>query len=296
MSKIKDPPTYYFEGQIGGSFNFNARLRCDRDSSLWVGKLSRSLVRDVPLEDGSVYHFTVDFRDLDARALLAYRLAPLVGIRTLPTEIIPVGRVVGLPALRFNPLSENVFLTKFGGMSLGEYLKTNSLSSIKDLDDIFPIFVFNMWVGNYDKKSGDYLVSPDCRLVSIDYQLSGPGFQNGSQYSLGAWGEAYEMEDCGDTGWSLDGDNGVLMTYTRSRRPQLDTFLPAIKKINAIPPQKIKEAMRGLKFYYQGTKKVLNDDYFNYLLRRRGQFETCIETWVNSGYTLTPRPKLNSII
>lgn len=288
---------YKFLKQLakGKSYCTVILVRRNLTRTLWAGKISRALPVTLPnfRDSGKDYIRTVDFQDVDNRAALGFRLAGLAGLRTLKTKIIPANLVEGLDlqTIPYPRSSNNIFLSEYKAESLPDYVAHSSFDSIKNKEEIVKSFVLNLWIGNYDNKDGDYLVDSNSRLTSIDYQLSGPGFKDNPTLALGAWGEAFSIDVAGDTGWCAGGDKGVISEYFKNVRPPFEEYLVTINKILSIPESSIKSAMKGLKFYNQGTREEIGDLYLRFLLERRLKLSDAIRSWIGAGYPSTPLPK-----
>jgi len=284
------------------SYNTNLKLQRNFDKSFWVGKIFRSLPDS--LEDfygkGKHYIREIDFRDLDHRAILGFRLAKAVGLNSLKFKIVSLKRVLNfdIGTVKHGRISENIFLTEFKGVSLTQYLSSKSFKSfassdIKNKDEAIDSFVFNLWIGNYDNKDEDYLVDENKNLISIDYQLLGPGFRDNPKLALGSWGESFDISDPKDTGWCM-GD-GQLLNYLHDNVSCWEPFAKIIKRINSLSTMQIRLAMIGLKFYNQGTKENINDVFLNFLLERRSKLEQAIRDWIKVGCPIVDLPKNNGV-
>jgi len=118
--------------EIKGSYNESHYLKNQLSKKLWVGKISKKLPGKLA------------FPDLNQRALLAYRLSKLVKTPLPKTKIVK------------NQTGE-ILLTDFKGVDMHRFLKLYSIDNIKNKDELLENFIFNLWVGNYDKKDSDYL-------------------------------------------------------------------------------------------------------------------------------------------
>jgi hypothetical protein len=288
---------------IGKSYSTNIKIQRTFDKSIWVGKISNPLpisIKNFRCTDKS-YIRKVNFVDLDDRAMLGFRLANLAGLKSLKAKIVSINRIENFDIKHVNHqrVNDNIFLTKFSGESLEDYLQSSEfstfeISDVKNKDEVIKSFVFNLWIGNYDNKDRDYLVDDSKNLVSIDYHLLGPGFKSNPDLSLGAWGEAFDFNSPSDTGWCIG--NGQLLNYLKNHINDGKIIEQTINKICSISDSDIKFAMKDLKFFNQGTKENINNLFFNFLLERRQKLREKILIWINADFPLTPLPKDNGVL
>ena len=97
---------------IPGSYNKNFILERSITHSLWVGKISMPLPK-------------VDFRDLNDRALLAFRLSKLVNAGIPQSKIIPIERVSFPDDFTAFPeaIDREVSVTRFEGGNITSFLE-----------------------------------------------------------------------------------------------------------------------------------------------------------------------------
>lgn len=284
------------------SYNTNLKLQRNFSKNFWVGKIFRPLpdILENFYGEGKHYIRAVDFHDLEHRAILGFRLAKVAGLKSLKFKIIPLNRISNFDpnTIKHDRINNDVFLTELKGVSLTKYLSSNYFetfesSDIKNKDEVIFSFIFNLWIGNYDNKDEDFLVDEDKNLISIDYQVLGPGFCDNSKLALGAWGESFDIDDPKDTGWCI-GD-GKLLDYLRTNINRWDTFKKLIEKINSLSEKQIKQAMRDLIFYNQGTRENINELFYNFLLERRPKLEKAIKEWIRAGCPIVDLPKNNGV-
>lgn len=270
---------YIVEREFNNSYNHNYFVHeADDPSRRWVAKVLRALHANFP--------------DLHARAALAYRLAQQLGLRTLESKTVHLRsfREFEFPDDR---VDDWAFLTQFAGQNLPGYLSEHRLEDIANLDVLPNYFTFHLWVGNLDKKATDYLVDGGT-IVSIDYQLAGPGYSLRRELSLGAWAEEYDIHNPDDLGWALEGreDNGEgeLLRWFRAAKPQLEAFEPAINKIEQTTDEQLMSAMRGLSFFsWQGMR--IDGFYYEFLRARRHWLRESIKRWIKLDYPISARPQ-----
>lgn len=288
------------EGQF---YNSNILVRRNIDKTLWVGKISRRLPKILTdfYGPGKNYVRTVDFMDLNDRALLGSRLASLAGLKVLRVKIIKNKLIsdFNVNSLNFSLIDENIFLSEYRGVSLPKYLLEKKFVKIEDSDienknEIFFSFVFRVWIGCYDCKDEDFLVDENKNIIPIDFHLFGPGFRSSVNLAVGAWGEAFDITNSKDTGWCAGGD--IILEYIRSKNLPISSYEIFIDKINSIKEKEIKATFSGLNLYEQGTEKKINLSFYDFLLDRRKKLKQTIEQWINSDYGKTNLPKNNGII
>lgn len=244
----------------------------------WVAKASRNL------EDTALKHPQTD---LSNRALIAYKLAQLVDSPIPDTKIISLSQIEFSPKFTgfINEMNKNlskdgILLTKFKGICLTDFLKFHNITDIKNLTSLLHNFVFNLWIGNYDKKDSDYVVDQKGMAWSIDYNLSGPGAFPKSNLSLGenAWG--YSIANTEHTGFCL-GD--TIRQYMVKNKTDLDFFAPEISKIKNLDKQKIIEVFSGITITDMSGKEI-NKKYVDFLNKRKNILDKTIKKWISMGY------------
>ncbi len=280
---------FEFINIIQGSYNINFILRERLTSSLWIGKISKNLKK---------HH--VDFTDLDNRAILTYRLGKIV------KTCIPTTKFINYSQIKFSPLfneflksinldsiltQDKLLVTKFEGITLSNFLKFSKINKIKNLKQVLYNFIFNLWVGNYDKKDEDYVVDNNCLCFSIDYNLSGPGFQTNNELALGAYAQSYDIDNVGDAGWTTA---PLLIQEIRDKQYKVDFFDSEIKKIENISRKDIKNAFNGLNFFKHSTKENLNNEFVEFLTNRKSKIRDAVDDWCNQDYQRSDRPRQNT--
>lgn len=270
---------YIVEKEFNNSYNRNYIVHEAADPTRrWVAKVL------LPLQ--------CNFPDLHARAALAYRLANQLGLRTLESKTVHLRSFKGFewPGDR---VDDWAFLTRMTGQNLPGFLNDHTMSAITNLETLPHYFAFHLWVGNLDKKATDYLVD-EGNIISIDYQLAGPGYSLKPEISLGAWAEEYDIHEPDDIGWALEGreDNGVgeLLAWIRKTRPQIEAFEPAITGIERTSDEQLLSAMQGLAFFsWQGLR--IDGFYYEFLRARRGWLRESVKRWIKLDYPIGPRPR-----
>lgn len=261
--------------EIPGSYNKNFKLKRIITHSLWHGKISISLQSR-----------GVDFKDLNNRAFLAFRLSEIVKAG-LPkkSRITPINRIVfpNTSVIPTDAIDDNMFITKFEGDKIEKFLSSHRLSDIKNLNQMFENFVFNLWIGNYDKKDNDYVVNNKRIVFSIDYQLLGPGFKSDDSLALGANAWFYNFDKPEDTGCCL---GKFLIDELKNNKSgnSMQVLQPMFSKIKEVNRKTIKKAMNGLTFYRESTKEIINDIFIDFLMYRKDKLEIKIKDWIKMGY------------
>jgi hypothetical protein len=269
--------TYEFLSSIGGGTNFLFLLREIESSSVWVGKIFRNSKS-----------FLKGCADLNHRELLAERLAAEVG------TCLPEMRLIDFPRIGFSPefdrmldtvsdmiIQDDLLITRFAGLSLHNYLKTSHAPRIRNLDDILRNFVFNLWFGNYDKKTDDYVVDNDLVCRSVDYSLSGPGFDPDDRLSIGAYFQSYDFARPWDCGWAI---SDPFLEVIRERRLGPDFFLPMVERIESLTDATLRAAFEGLSFYRYGAAERIDEVYFRFLLDRQAGIREAVRLWCGEGW------------
>jgi len=278
---------FIFEKEFSGSYNLNfLAYKENAPQEKWVLKVSKVI--------------GPDFKDLNERALLAYRLAQLVGVNLVETELVDLKQCIGLEKLSPEGqqilslrVSDTITATRFNGIPLNQFLKTHTFEEIKNFDEILRGFIFNLWIGNYDRKLEDYVVNEAGEVSHIDYQLSGPGFLADSEAAIGAYAQKYYLSNPSDTAWCLEGrlDNkiGALLQKVQSLSPKIEVFLPHIEQIQQISKTSIEKAIEGLALYSQHNQKVLNADFIDFLIYRQSVLKSAVQEWIDAAYPISKR-------
>lgn len=263
---------------LGQTYNVNIVVKDSESGTLWVGKISRTLTKK-----------GVDFRDLNSRALLAERLAklvdhPLVHGRIISSRILTGFDVSTVP----DRIDDTIFLTPISGKPLPTFLQRSSISNLKNPEAILANFVFNAWIGNHDRKDADYIVAQDRRVTFIDYQLCGPGFIGQPLAAIGAYAEAYSLDQVEDLGWCL-GTPGIL-SHVREHRYTFSDFAPMIERIQMLSRQIIRQALRGLVFTDEKGNHLSKIHVEHFLRQRQSMLAEAVQRWVAAGYPRGQRP------
>lgn len=266
------------------SHNVNFFLRKKISGSLWVAKLSRSLITK-----------GVDFKDLNQRALLAYRLSKYVKTPIPTSQIIKLSQidfsedfVEFLNGLPNQLIKDDILITEFKGIPIRNFLKIQNLEDVTNLNEVIENFVFNLWIGNYDKKDGDYVVDQNGKVWSIDYNLLGPGFKENNRLALGAYAEPYDFEEVEDAGWCI---SEILINELKDGDYNREFFNNIITKIEEISESQIKDAMGELNFFKEGTGQNINSVFVKFLISRQRQLRKKVYEWCEASFPRGSRPK-----
>ncbi len=275
---MESEETFVYESPVNQkSYNKNIILHESKDNSAkWVGKISKALAP------------WADFRDLDDRGMLAYRLSRLAGLSLTEVKIVSIRNIIGYDFSEVaDRINDNIFLTKFSGVNLLEFLQSKKLEDIINFNDIYKFLVFNLWVGSYDKKTEDYLVNGEGNLIPVDYQLLGPGFVKDINASIGGWLTMYYMSEPAHTGWCFEGaikdQKTPIIEYVRKTSPGIEVFLEQINTIKSIKIDEIRDSFVGLNFTGQFDRSI-NDDFVDFLVKRREKLEKTLVEWIQAGY------------
>lgn len=269
---------FVFESFVGQqSYNKNLLIHeLKNPAQKWVGKVSKPLAP------------WANFRDLDDRAILASRLAKLVKIDMPEMKVVKGEQILGFDSFEsLEKINDNIFLTKYWGINLLEFLKTNKAKDILNFEKLYDFLVFNLWVGNYDKKTEDYLIDKNGNLATIDFQLSGPGFTDDPDAAIGGWLTKYYLTNPSHTGWCLEGatknQRTPIIRHVRKIKPNIGAFKKQIEIIKGITKGEIVKAVHGLDFRGLFEDKI-NNDYVNFLLNRSNKLEATLKDWIKAGY------------
>jgi len=271
--------SFEYINEIKNAYNRNFLVYDKKDGVQWIGKISKSL------QEKGVY-----FDDLNSRAILAQRLSILLDLQ-FPEYKLVLSRKIGGLVLDASTkvVSDNVWLSKYAGITLPEFLVNNSIGEIKNIDKFFENIVFNLWIGNYDRKDYDCLVNENGYLSFIDYHLWGPGFYQDNSLALGAYAESYSIDDPYDTGWCIG--SPYLIQFIREKKVKIESFSHMINKIEIINKKQIESCIVGLSFTDEGGKKLQTELIIGYLIKRKTIIHHALDLWINSGYPKGKRPK-----
>jgi len=268
------------KGELPGSHNPLFYLRHNILPGLWVAKISEDL-SSAPRRNC--------LGDLSHRGLLAYKLSKLVGTPIPKTKIIYLNQIRFDPNLNMtlNQLNktyskDGILISKFEGVSLGNYLKMERLEKIANLDEIVLNSVFNLWIGNYDKKDGDYVVTQSGKAYSIDYNLSGPGGFEDTSLSLGENAYGYSFRSPNHVGFCI---GPSLLKHVKEKARGISFFKPIIAKIESTKREDIENVFSDLSIKNKDGENI-NDLYINFLTLRasKGSLKNAIESWIKEGY------------
>lgn len=232
--------------------------------SKWVGKLT---VKLSTLGDPMV----LDILDMDNRSMLAYRLAKKLAINIPRTELISFDQIERCEQLSevLNPSRyynfSKIVISKF---ITGERfdLNTKALERVKNTD-ILNLFIFDCWLGNFDKKIEDYIIDKQNKLWSIDYQLWGP--RDTSYRTLGYCARVYGITIENFKKYCLPKPLWQHLTFDKFL---VDKFISKIKKLSK---KYLEKTLDRYKFINQRGES-LNDTLLMYLCTRVQNIESDI--------------------
>jgi hypothetical protein len=254
--------SYRYVAPLGKTFNWNFVVE-RYDKQQWVGKISRSLS-----EKGENYS------DLNLRARVAMRLMQALDLPVLPWRVVNISEIEGLPRDDFKPrIDDAIWLTKLTGQSITD-LGGSWLTKIKDKQQLWDNMIFNLFVGNYDRKDGDYLVDEGGNLWCIDYQLCGPTSAAIDAPSLGAYAEAYSLADPEDSGWCLGSPR--ILNHVLEVGLTIEQCSGILQRIQQLTDSRLME---------------ITGTYANWLITRRDKVRLAFAAWIRAGYPKGQRPK-----
>ena len=241
------------------SYNLNFLLQNKFTKSLWVGKISKK-VKPVN-EQFEIY-------DLDQRALMAYDLAKLLNIPMPKIKYIDLQNILNSKFLLSNIGNSNdyhdynkIIISRFSGQPIS-ILEDNQIKKI-NRSDLLKIFIFDCWIGNFDKKDSDYIVDSNKKIWTIDYQLWGP--VDNSKKALGFCAEnKYEFKKENANKYCIAPKLKHYLDFTNKTREVL------LKRIENLSNDKIRKCVNKYNFYYKDSnEKKINKEFEEYLCLRR---------------------------
>jgi hypothetical protein len=249
------------------SYNYNFLVLDKEANEEWVGKINKRLEDTCTKGNPDIY-------DLNERALLAFDLARLVSANLPETKQVRVGSISNRNILEQINKAE---FYNFDNIILTRYIRGVVISQLKDvstipLSSVLPLFVFDSWIGNLDKKEDDYILDNKNRLWSIDYQLWGPRDPEAKRV-LGFCAEVYDLTE-----------QNIVEQLTRTARLKdlLKNFNDSneleecIRRIENVSDKSIENIVK--KYNFCGTqenlKNNLNATLTNFLIESRDQIRS----------------------
>lgn len=267
---------YKFVGGLDGNYNKSFFIRLNISRSLWVAKISHTLPP------------TANFKDLNQRALLAYKLSLLVDTPIPKTKILKLNQIEYSPDLiefldtiKSETIKDGILVTEFRGIPLSDFLKVHSVSDIVNFTEILENFVFNLWIGNYDKKNADYIIDQDNRVWSVDYNLLGPGFNTNKNLALGGYAKQFDINNVDHSGWCL---GELLIEQLKTGKYPEELVMPIVERINNLPESRIISSFDGLTFNREASSEHINPDFIDFLLERRKVLKSKVSEWYAAGF------------
>jgi len=203
----------------------------DLFASEWIGKITKKIEWKPDLPD-----------DLDERCALAYRLGKIIGVNIPETDIIKFDRIENNKELVLsNPKDYYDFSEISISKKRGDCFNDNLLSDIEK-SDLLNLFIFDCWIGNFDKKPKDYVRDEKNKLWGIDYQLWGPCDSN-ITHSLGYCAYTYDF--------TIENIKKYCLPDTYWKYIQYDTKVAdkILTRIENINRKSINKIICGLSFY-----------------------------------------------
>lgn len=221
----------------------------------WIGKISRAL-------DPHIY-------DLNNRALLAYDLACFLEIPMPEIKLIAQSDITNFykiykkfSVLNSEPTSfydyKNILICQHKGKPV-----TNANMSRINVVQLLKIFIFDCWIGSFDKGDDEFLIDKNNNLWTIDYQLWGTvGEQN---MSLGHDAITYPADET-----SFNKCLGSITKKSLFSSSQVDFDLPVLNSIENFPDNEIRALVNKYKFFKRGSDiELLNEQMIAYLIQRK---------------------------
>ena len=246
------------------SYNYNFFVLDKETEEEWVGKINKRL-KDICTKGNP------DIYDLNERALLAFDLANLVSIN------LPETKQVGIDSISNRSILEKINKAEFynfRNIILTRYVRGVVISKLKDestipLSGVVPLFVFDSWIGNLDKKEDDYILDTKNKLWSIDYQLWGPRDPEAKKV-LGFCAEVYDFTE-----------QNIVKQLTRTAKLRdllknlndSEELEEGIRKIENISDKSIENVVKKYNFCgtQENSKNNLNATLTNFLIESRDQ-------------------------
>lgn len=254
----------------------------DSQGREWAGKITMSLNQDP---------FNVQLDDANQRALLVHRLANYLKLPTIAAKTEPISKFPIDQESFPNRIDDRVFLSSYVPDKLAEFKLQQRESLIEEnIENIVGNIVLHLWVGNYDKKTDDYLVRQDNRIVSIDHQLSGP-HPNYKNKCIGAYAQAFSIEKPQDTGWCVEGDGPQtdntlsIIKYLKQREVNYSEFCAYADMVKDVQEEHINKLMDGILF----DKGSL---YKSFLIDRKAKLEPALRSWINNRFPVRSKQEL----
>ncbi len=131
--------------------------------------------------------------------------------------------------------------------------------------DILKIFVFDCWIGNFDKKDPDYVLDENEKLWSIDYQLWGPRDDSGR--TLGYFADTYEFTPANIRKYCVGDLLRPILEYDKT------VFDTLVRRIEKLSDRRIRQLVNRYPFCSQDHEKRqnINQVFVEFLQRRRDE-------------------------
>jgi hypothetical protein len=241
-------------------------LRLSNDTKYWIGKISRVA--------------TPHIFDLNDRALLAYDLATLLKIPMPKIMEISKDSFTNFdtiykihPEIKNSPQNfynfDNLLICQYKGNPLTE----ENIAGI-DVQQLLMIFIFDCWIGSFDKDDSEFLVDENNKFWAIDYQLWGTVDDSGM--SLGAEAITYTADEN-----SFDmclGDRTKKLLFASG---SVNLNHPILKEIENLSEKQIKKLVDKYKFFKRGfNEELINKQMTEYLVQRKKVIREQLKTYI----------------
>ncbi len=232
--------------------------------SMWVGKISFKLS---VINDPNVS----DVPDMDQRSMLAYQLARVLDIKVPEIKMIRLDAIEGSKKILDNidPSKNNDFTSITVSKCVG---KRVSNISEANKNDLLRLYIFDCWIGNLDKKIGDYVMDKWGGIWGIDYQLWGP--IDTTHKTLGYCGRLYNLSTENLKRYCFPRNSFGMLQYNEAVADNL------LKKIDSLQDETIKKIVNKYNFY-SPNKNSLNTTMVDYLLLRKKHISSDIKSIFN---------------
>ena len=184
-------------------------------------------------------------------------------------------------------LNKDMMLSKWKGSKLfNDFIQSNKLADITNLNIIIQGFVFNYWFGNFEGNMGANVVIDNTNKGwFFDFGSSGPGH---SSYKISS--NIINDQNFDNTSKYSDLLPEQLFEYLRAKMLDngLEILREMISRIEALSDSFIKDVVaENGPFYWQGSDyDNLNSLLSNELVRRKNELRNKVETYLVKGSSI----------